>query len=71
MYKPFENRRALSAADTMGDFGGKAFVMHEKKVHLSCVIDEHLLQAIGKEVSGLLGLFPLFRTPSSFGYNSS
>ena len=71
MYKPFENCRALPAANTMGDFGGKAFIMHEKKVHLSCVIDEHLLQAIGKEVSSLLGLFLLFRTPSRLGYNSS
>jgi hypothetical protein len=37
----------------VGDFCGKGFVMHEKEVHFPSIENKNLLQAIGKEVSGL------------------
>ena len=50
---PFENEDAVSAADVVGNFGRKAFVVHEEKVNFPDVVHQELLKAIRKEMAGL------------------
>jgi hypothetical protein len=50
---PLQDRRTVAAADVVGDFGGKGFVVHEEKVNLSDVVDQELLETVGHNVLGL------------------
>lgn len=37
----------------MCDFGGEGLVVHQQEVKLPDVVDNELLEAVGKEVAGL------------------
>lgn len=48
MCSRLENQDAVSAAHAMSNFGGEAFVVHQKDIDFSDVVDEEFFQSIGQ-----------------------
>ena len=45
-YVPFDNGGAVSAANVVGNLGGKGFVMHQEKVDFPDVVDKEFLETV-------------------------
>ncbi len=52
-YVPLEDDCSVAATDVVRDLGRVAFVVHQEKVYFPDVVDQKLLQAVGKKVTGL------------------
>jgi len=50
---PFQDESPVAAAHVVSDLGGVLAIVHQQQVNLTDVIDQELLQTIGKKVSCL------------------
>jgi hypothetical protein len=53
-YLPLKNGNAVLAADTMRNLRREALVVHQQELELANVVDNELLEPIGKKVASLL-----------------
>jgi len=45
-YVPFDDGGAVSAANVVGNLGGKGFVMHQEKVDFPDIVDKEFLETV-------------------------
>ena len=51
---PLEDQSPVPAAHVVCNLRSIAFVVHQKELDLTDVVDEELLEAVGEQVAGLL-----------------